>query len=102
MPLHELRRTHLGSVPSEGARRAWLRLGELGWDLATFRKEIHARTGRPIPSGHLTKYLYCDRRPGVLWADAFFEVLGIEPKLWHEAPAESFSTPAARAAEPAA
>lgn len=96
MALHELRRTHLGEVPSEGARLAWLRLAELEWDLARLRQEILEQTGRPIPSGHLTKYLYCDRRPGVLWADAFRVVLGIEPPRWHESPSEPFLPPAAQ------
>jgi hypothetical protein len=101
VPLHDLRRTHLGPFPSEGARQAWLKLAELDWDLARFRREIAAKTGRSIPSGHLTKYLYCDRRPGILWADVFSKVLGVEPTLWHDDPVEPFLPPAAqRSPEP--
>jgi hypothetical protein len=96
----ELRRVELGSYVNEGARLAWLELEERGWDQATLRAALGKVCGAPVHSGALTKYLYCDRRPGVVWAARFKTVLGIEPEAWHRPPTEPFSPPAARDAAP--
>jgi hypothetical protein len=89
------RRT-LGSCPNEGARKTWLILEERGWGQAELRAEILKQTGRQITSGALVKYLYCERRPGVLWSEAFETVLGVTPIDWHRLPEREFLPPAAR------
>jgi hypothetical protein len=97
----EMRRKELGSLPNEGARLAWLEMGQRGWDQAALRAEIKQQTGREISSGSLVKYLYCDRRPGVVWTEAFQVVLGVEPSAWYRNPEKPFLPPAAQPTEAA-
>ena len=96
MPI-EMRRKDLGPVPNEGARLAWVAIAAKGWDQSTLRAEIQRQAAMTISSGALVKYLYCDRRPGVLWTQAFQAVLGVDPAAWYRAPSEPFETPAAQA-----
>jgi hypothetical protein len=91
----EMRRKELGPLANEGARQAWLELARREWDQARLRAEIRSQTGKTISSGSLVKYLYCDRRPGVLWTEAFQQVLGVDPGLWYRDPVEPFLPPAA-------
>lgn len=92
----EMRRTHLGPHRNEGARQAWLAMERLGLDQSALRAKVKRETGQEMSSGLLVKILYCDRRPGVQWAEVFRAVLGIEPLDWYREPVESFEPPAAR------
>lgn len=96
----EMRRTHLGAHPNEGARQAWLAMERLGLDQATLRAKVREDLGREMSSGLLVRVLYCDRRPGVEWADVFRVVLGVDPLDWFRAPLEPFEPPAARTGDP--
>ncbi len=93
----EMRRTHLGDYPNEGARQAWAAMERLGFDQSGFRAAVLEQTGREIGSGALVKLLYCDRRPGVEWAEVFRVVLGVDPTDWYREPQGEFDLPAARA-----
>ena len=93
-----MRRTTLGLVPNEGARQAWLALERLGWDQSKLRAEIQQQTGEKVSSGALVKYLYCDRRPGVPWAQLFERLLGVNPGDWYRGPVEPFGPPASKGA----
>lgn len=92
---HELRRTDLGPVANEGARRCWLHMAARGWDQSRVRAELK-KQGDEITSGALVKYLYCDRRPGIRWGLAFQRLFGIELGAWCIAPVEPFAPPAAK------
>ncbi len=92
----EMRRTHLGKYPNEGARQAWAAMERLGFDQASFRAAVLEQTGRELSSGALVKILYCERRPGLVWADVFRVVLGVDPTNWHREPRDKFNLPATR------
>lgn len=92
----EMRRTHLGAHPNEGARQAWLAMERLGLDQAGLRAKVKRELGKEMASGLLVKVLYCDRRPGVEWSEVFRAVLGVEPMAWYRSPEEPFEPPAAR------
>lgn len=93
-----MRRKDLGPLANEGARLCWEQMAARDWDQSELRAEIRRQTGRTIGSGALVKYLYCDRRPGVLWTDAFRIVLGVDPADWYRAPTSPFAPPAAQVA----
>ena len=88
-------RTNLGPHFTEGARRLWLRMGELGWDQPRVSREIGAG------GGTLHKLMYGDRKIGLPLANAIKEKLGIDTELWGKAPTEAFVPPAALVDEPA-
>ena len=92
----EMRRKHLGDQLNEGARLAWAEMERRGWDQSRLRAEILKQTELVLGSGSLVKYLYCDRRPGLVWADAFFRVLGVPVIAWATEPTVAFEPPAAQ------
>ena len=96
----EMRRTHLGAHPNEGARQAWLAMERMGLDQSALRAKVKDELGKEMSSGLLVRVLYCDRRPGVEWAEVFRSVLGVEPVAWYRDPEEPFEPPAARDLEP--
>jgi len=84
-------RTNLGPHPNEGARR--LRA-------AMARKRLNLRTAAKllgVNSGVISRWVFCDGRPGIELAERMRQKFGIPIVAWFQPPAEPIMMPDAKA-----
>lgn len=77
----------MGGEFSEGARRLWKAVADIG--SAT---KVAEKAGAS-PSA-LARWLYGDRRPGLEWALKLEVAFGIPPRCWQEESKRPFDLPA--------
>lgn len=90
---HPHRRT-IGKYPNEGARLLWAVLAKNDdWSQADLAREIGVKLG------HVSRWLYCDRRPGLENANQMHRLFKIPTTAWHADPRASIVLPALAAME---
>lgn len=75
-------REELGDKPNEGARLLRVAL--------TGTKESYAAAGHRlgVSSGLVSRWVFCDGKPGRAVADRLRDIYGIDPTAWDKAPTE--------------
>ena len=84
----------LGKFFSEGARQVWVQLELRSWRPADLRLALDGALGRKLSSGVLSRWMYGECRPSLRFGLLLQDILGVEPRLWNQVPAEPFEPPA--------
>lgn len=87
-------RLTLGEHFTEGARLLWAGLERHGWSQEDLRRRIVGRSGQPLRSGVVTRWLYGVRRPDGDCRTQLFVLLGIPVGAWMAPATRAFEPPA--------
>ncbi len=84
-------RTTLGPYFSEGSRQVWLILAERKCAIRALSEQL------AFGNAVLNRHMYGDMRPDLASAFKYFDVLGIQPRLFLKKPRKSFRPASLRA-----